>query len=252
MKRIGVFVCWLVISTAQQPLAAIQEASQAIRELESASKSNLQKSDDEVRLIQIGQANASLMENLQKPTEVRIDVVDELGVVVVRGPKQDVIRVESAIKKLLRPETETRETDRNDASPELARAVTVDDFRTASKSLDLQLNSKVRISFLDKMGLILIQGNREDVIIVEKAINDFIESTKARGPVNKLIRLKNAQSKNTAELITQIYEEQYQDREGKVSITPLNYPESLLVVGKPGAIEVVQELAEAFDVDWIK
>ncbi len=252
MKTIFVFVGWFLIPLSQQPLATIQETSPEIRELESVRKSKLQKSDDEVRLIQIDQANVSLIENLQNPADVRIDFVDELGVVVVRGPKQDVIKVEAAIKKFLRSKTEKKKADNDEADDELALAVKVDDFRTASKSLDLQLKSKVRVSFVEQMGLILIQGNREDVIKVEKAVNDFIESTKARGPRKKLIRLKNAQSKNTAELIAQIYEEQYQDREGRVTITPLHYPESLLVVGKPGAIEIVEELAEAFDVDWIK
>ncbi len=113
------------------------------------------------------------------------------------------------------------------------------------------LLGNVRISFIDELGVIVLQGNKEDVEKVEAAIRQFIGSSDRAKPLQKVVGLENAQSTAISEVIQEIYDDQYQDREGPVTIRPIQSPNGLLVIGREGGIQEVESLAQKLDLKEI-
>ena len=112
---------------------------------------------------------------------------------------------------------------------------------------DTFLVGNVTVHYTEELGIITLHGHKIDVEKVEKVIQEFTESAKALAPRKETIRLRNSWANRAAESITEIYEKQYASREGTVVITPMYNPESILVVGRQRAIDIVRSLAEAYD-----
>ena len=90
------------------------------------------------------------------------------------------------------------------------------------QALPEELLGKVRASFIEELGVIVLQGNKEDVARVEAALRRFMGSSDRARPIQKNIELKNAQASVIAEVIQEIYDAHYLDREGIVTVQPID------------------------------
>ena len=98
--------------------------------------------------------------------------------------------------------------------------------------------------------LLTITGHPDDVAKLEKFIDDLIElAPKLDRRSKEIVSLNNSDPASLAETLTQIYQEQYLDQYGPVSIIPIPSSRSLLVLGGPVGVQQVVSIAQAFDGD---
>ena len=111
------------------------------------------------------------------------------------------------------------------------------------------LFDRVRISYMEDVGVFAINGRPDDVEKVTAAIRDFIKKTNSSRPRQETVRLLNSSAANAATAISEVYDQQFAMREGPATISPMHNPEGLVVVGRKGAIKVIRGLAKAFDLN---
>ncbi|MEZ6137510.1 MAG: secretin N-terminal domain-containing protein [Pirellulaceae bacterium] len=127
-----------------------------------------------------------------------------------------------------------------------------DEQATAVSSLD-DLSSEsglfgdVQIEFVDDLGLVIIRGAKRDVQrtleVIEKIKNSAIETQ----PDVVVYQLEHANAQAVATLVTELYENIFEPRQGTVSITALGQPNALLLIGRTEVIASVKELVAKID-----
>lgn len=105
----------------------------------------------------------------------------------------------------------------------------------------------VNIQFVPELGQIIITGNAKDVEQVKKLIDEIEAKAVLTQPEIEIVPLKNADCNAVAELLTQLYEDVLSSRQGDVSITSLDSPNSLLLIGRKEAIESLKKLIWKID-----
>lgn len=105
----------------------------------------------------------------------------------------------------------------------------------------------VTIEFLEGLDVIIIRGRKEDVEQVTKIIQDIERLSAETEPVIELYPLRNVDSNAVGELVTQIYNEVLVARQGRVSITPLDKPNALLLIGRRDSVDAVLNLVRKLD-----
>ncbi|MGI9518101.1 MAG: secretin N-terminal domain-containing protein, partial [Pirellulaceae bacterium] len=110
------------------------------------------------------------------------------------------------------------------------------------------LGGTVRIRVVDELGTIFLFGDPEDVRKVRDVIENIIATADTAQPAVELRLLENVDSDAMKEMVDEIYQSVYQANNGPVVITARQSPNSLLVVGQPGAQDIVLELIQKLDV----
>ncbi len=105
----------------------------------------------------------------------------------------------------------------------------------------------VRIEFLEELDVIIIRGNPRDVERVTKIINQIQSFAGATQPEVQIYQLQHINGEAVAELVSQLYSQVYEPRQGSISITPLGKPNALLLVGRPESLKSVIGLIEKLD-----
>ena len=108
-------------------------------------------------------------------------------------------------------------------------------------------SNPVRILLLPDTGLIVITGSPEDVLWLEKQAIKFMAASEPSRPEARVVPLNWVEPRKTAELIQAVYDQQYESRLGKATISPIPQPRGLLVTGGASAHKIIKELAEKFD-----
>ncbi|MEO9931324.1 secretin N-terminal domain-containing protein [Rhodopirellula bahusiensis] len=103
------------------------------------------------------------------------------------------------------------------------------------------------IQFVPESGLIIVKGNKRDIQRVMDIVKDIEEKSKLTQPEIEVRQLQHADSNAVAALLTQLYEDVLSARQGDVSITALDSPNALLLIGRKEAIEAVNNLIEKID-----
>jgi type II secretory pathway component GspD/PulD (secretin) len=103
------------------------------------------------------------------------------------------------------------------------------------------------IQFVPESGLIIVKGNKRDIQRVMDIVKDIEEKSKLTQPEIEVRQLQHADSNAVAALLTQLYEDVLSARQGDVSITALDSPNALLLIGRKEAIEAVNDLIEKID-----
>ncbi|MHC4399252.1 MAG: secretin N-terminal domain-containing protein [Planctomycetota bacterium] len=98
----------------------------------------------------------------------------------------------------------------------------------------------------ERTNSIIAIGSLGDLTVVE-AVLLRLDETDLRDRQIELYHLQHADGQAVSELVLQIYSEQYELRQGLVSITPLVKPNALLLVGRPGSLETVLDLIKRLD-----
>ena len=105
----------------------------------------------------------------------------------------------------------------------------------------------VQIEYVPELGQIIVKGATRDVQRVMELIKDIEDKAKLTQPDSKVVQLEHADANAVAELLTQLYDDVLSTRQGDVSITSLDSPNALLLIGRAEAIASLEELIAKID-----
>ncbi|TWU42525.1 secretin N-terminal domain-containing protein [Novipirellula artificiosorum] len=105
-----------------------------------------------------------------------------------------------------------------------------------------------QIQFVPELGTIIIKGAKRDVQRVMDVIREIEKQSEVTQPDIEVIEMKYADSNAVAELLTQLYDDVLSARQGAVSITALDTPNALLLIGRSEAINSVRDLIAKVDI----
>lgn len=104
-----------------------------------------------------------------------------------------------------------------------------------------------QIQFVPELGTIIIRGAKRDVERVMDVIKQIEEQSEITKPDVQVVELTHADANAVATLLTQLYEDVLSARQGEVSITSLDMPNALLLIGRSEAIQGLIELINKID-----
>ncbi|MFO0942494.1 MAG: secretin N-terminal domain-containing protein [Pirellulales bacterium] len=105
----------------------------------------------------------------------------------------------------------------------------------------------VQIEVVESVGLIIVKGSKRDVQRVLQVIEEIKKQAQLTEPQVEILQLQHANSEAVSNLVTQLYQNVYQPRQGSVSITALVQPNALLLIGRPEVVQSVKELVAKID-----
>lgn len=105
----------------------------------------------------------------------------------------------------------------------------------------------VQIEMLEGLDVLVITGHQRDVDRVMDIIQQVEQLSAETEPVIVVHPLRHVNSEALATLITPLYAEVYEPRQGGVSITALVKPNSLLLVGRRENVQTVVDLVRRLD-----
>ena len=103
------------------------------------------------------------------------------------------------------------------------------------------------IQFVEDLGVIIVRGAERDVERVRSLIDEIEQQSELTRPQIEVKRLEHTDSNAVAELLEELYEDVLSARQGDVSITPLDTPNAILLIGREEAIKTVLELVQKLD-----
>ncbi len=112
---------------------------------------------------------------------------------------------------------------------------------------DAALLGDVRIEFVPELGVIVIRGPRRAVERVRRIIAEIEDQAKLVQPEVEIVPLEHVNSQALATLIIELYDEVFAPRQGPLSITSLDKPNALLLIGRKETMEVVKQLIVKLD-----
>ncbi|MFG0262542.1 MAG: secretin N-terminal domain-containing protein, partial [Novipirellula sp. JB048] len=105
-----------------------------------------------------------------------------------------------------------------------------------------------QIQFVPELGTIIIRGAKRDVERVMEVIKEIEKQSDLTRPEIEVVHLQHADSNAVAALLKQLYDDVLSARQGEVSITALDSPNSLLLIGRTEAINGVRDLIAKVDI----
>lgn len=105
----------------------------------------------------------------------------------------------------------------------------------------------VQIEYVPELGQIIVKGATRDVQRVMELIKEIETKAELTQPDSKVVALEHADANAVAELLTQLYDDVLSTRQGDVSITSLDSPNALLLIGRAEAIASLEELIKKID-----
>ncbi|MFK7738256.1 MAG: secretin N-terminal domain-containing protein, partial [Pirellulaceae bacterium] len=112
---------------------------------------------------------------------------------------------------------------------------------------DSGLFGDVQIEFVEEIDLVIIRGSKRDV----QRTLDVIEKIKAQAkdtqPNVEVLKLEHANAEAVEVLVSELYAEIFEPRQGSVSITALGQPNSLLLIGRDEVLLSVKSLISKID-----
>ncbi|MFK8110671.1 MAG: secretin N-terminal domain-containing protein [Rubripirellula sp.] len=103
------------------------------------------------------------------------------------------------------------------------------------------------IQFVPELGTIIIRGAKRDVERVREIIKKIEDESKLTKPDIDVVQLEHADANAVSQLLAQLYEDVLSARQGEVSITSLDSPNALLLIGRTEAINGLKELISKID-----
>ncbi|MEM1228319.1 MAG: secretin N-terminal domain-containing protein [Planctomycetota bacterium] len=103
------------------------------------------------------------------------------------------------------------------------------------------------IQFIPESGLIILKGNQRDLKRIRDVIDDIERLSELTRPEVEVKSLQHADATAVATLLTQLYEDVLSARQGEVSITALDSPNAVLLIGRKEAVSAVLDLIAKID-----
>ncbi len=107
----------------------------------------------------------------------------------------------------------------------------------------------VTFQYIPELGVMVIRGNPRDVARVQKIIDQVGDESAAVKPEVELLELKFINAGSTAELVLNLYNSVYASRSGPLSVTSLDKPNALLLIGSKDTLAVIKELIARLDIE---
>ena len=105
----------------------------------------------------------------------------------------------------------------------------------------------VQIEFLEGLDMIVVRGNPRDVERVMEIIKEIEDLSSQTQPEIEIYPLKFVNGSSLSTVVQSFYDQTLATRQGRVTITALVKPNSLLLIGRPEAVQSVIELIKKFD-----
>ena len=118
---------------------------------------------------------------------------------------------------------------------------------TAEEDAGAGVIGDTEIQFVPELGVIIIKGAERDVQRVREVIEEIERQSEITQPEVRVRQLEYANSNAVAQLLQQLYEDVLSARQGEVSITALDAPNALLLIGREEALAGVLELIQKID-----
>jgi type II secretion system protein D len=112
---------------------------------------------------------------------------------------------------------------------------------------DSGLFGDVQIEFVGELGLVIVKGAKRDVQRVLEVIERIKKQSEETQPEVEVYPLEHVNSQALSTIIRELYDQVLAPRQGQVSITALNQPNSLLLIGRKEAVASVIELLKKLD-----
>ncbi len=103
------------------------------------------------------------------------------------------------------------------------------------------------IQIIPELGQVIIKGTKRDAQRIMDLIKQIEEQSKLTKPDIEVVELKHADGNAVATLLKQLYDDVLSARQGEVSITSLDAPNALLLIGRKEAIAGLKELIDKID-----
>ncbi|MEM1068397.1 MAG: secretin N-terminal domain-containing protein, partial [Planctomycetota bacterium] len=104
-----------------------------------------------------------------------------------------------------------------------------------------------QIQFVPELGTIIIRGAKRDVERVMEVIRQIEEQSDITKPEVDVVKLEHTDANAVSTLLAQLYDDVLSARQGEVSITSLDSPNALLLIGRKEAIVGLTELIKKID-----
>ncbi len=105
----------------------------------------------------------------------------------------------------------------------------------------------VQIEFVEGLGVFIIKGQRDDVARVIEIIEQIEQRTSETQPSIQIHHLNYVNSNVITELIEDLYDDVFGSRNSNVSITSLDKPNALLLIGREESMSAVMDLINKLD-----
>lgn len=109
------------------------------------------------------------------------------------------------------------------------------------------LIGETQIQIVPELGTIIIKGPKRDVQRVMDVIKQIEDQSEITKPDIDVVELQHTDSNAVATLLKQLYEDVLSARQGEVSITSLDSPNALLLIGRTEAIKSLMDLIAKID-----
>lgn len=152
-----------------------------------------------------------------------------------RASKQNHSRIRTVAfqdAELPAPDSDQEDSDQDDANSQESGSGVIGD---------------TQIEFVPELGTIIIKGAKRDVQRVMDVIKEIEKQSEVTKPGVEVVQLQHADSNAVATLLKQLYEDVLSARQGDVSITSLDAPNALLLIGRAEAIKSLLELIQKID-----
>jgi type II secretion system protein D len=110
-----------------------------------------------------------------------------------------------------------------------------------------ELIGPVQIEFLPGLDIIVVRGNPRDVEMVQNIIKEIERRSAETQPKIEIVPLRFVNGSTLATLVQNLYTQTLETRLGSVTILALGKPNSLLLIGRPEAVDAVVSLIKKLD-----
>jgi general secretion pathway protein D len=109
------------------------------------------------------------------------------------------------------------------------------------------LVNPVEIESIEGLDVLVLRGKAQDVEQVMKIIEHLERVSAETEPAVQVLMLQYGDCRSLAKMLQSLYDEVYEPRQGKVSITAAVKPNALLILGRPENVRTVVDLAGRLD-----
>jgi type II secretion system protein D len=109
------------------------------------------------------------------------------------------------------------------------------------------LLQNVRVEFIPELGVVVVIGPRRAVERVRRIIDEIETIGRTIQPTFEVVALQHLNSQATATLLVELYDRVFAPRQGPLSITSLDKPNALLLIGRRETIDIILPLIQKLD-----
>ena len=110
------------------------------------------------------------------------------------------------------------------------------------------LSGTVRIDVIPELNILILNGNPKDVEYVQKVLANLIQTAGAAQPEIEVYPLKNVSGQSIATQVQTLYDANFAPQQGAVSISAIEQPNGVLLIGRRENLDLVKRLIDNLDV----